>query len=550
MKLNERIAITTTVLIFLLICVAPSIAEWGETARDFIRLPLMSDAEICSDGNGGCWVASSPVGLCHVDRSGNVTWGDTALIIPPARSYDPRPVLADNGDVILAMETYNNEEDRQRVYLQRFNLDGEYVWGEEGINLDTSRLNQHLAGAYPGPVDDTYLIHWDRAGEDNHPLIQLINGDGESLWGVGGFELNWTHSNSHFALTSDQCYIVAQNVPDTPAIEIIKIDPDGEFLWDLRLSTLAENIRQRSLRGAESDRLGGAVLIYEYERRITIDNVLRRYYGINAIRVSDEGDSLWTTHLYEREKEPQGDRYGEIDPIINYAGSGRFFVAWADNAHTFQAAAFDVEGELFWEEPVDVITSDVGYTTLAAVDSDGAVCYIWRQIDDPHMGGRPQQWGQRISLDGERLWGDHGRAVQARNVSGRSIVTDGNGGMITVVDGFPTIQMMNRNGEIGVVLEVGIDGNFDKLDPKKLSPHLHIYPNPANSMTTLSFSRPFNQNMTLKFYDLQGRLLLNNLIHPGVSAHPLDISTFPTGNYILQTKSGKTTSSQTLQILK
>ena len=148
--------------IFLLVSV--SSAEWGQTARDYIRLPLYQNAKLCSDGNGGCWAAADPVGLCHVDRDGNLTWGDEPYGLAPGTSYDPKLVLADNGDVILALDIVYEPNGPQTVYLQRINLDQEQVWGEGGIPIDTSR-RQSTLGAYAGPIEDTYLIHWARRSE-------------------------------------------------------------------------------------------------------------------------------------------------------------------------------------------------------------------------------------------------------------------------------------------------------------------------------------------------------------------------------------------------
>ena len=114
-------------------------AEWGRAADEYIRLPLYRDAHICSDGNGGIWATGQGIGLSHVDREGNLTWGMEPFFLQPRRAYDPRPVLAGNGDVIVGMNFFNEDNGLTDVYLQRVNLDQEFVWGEDGIQLDTSK---------------------------------------------------------------------------------------------------------------------------------------------------------------------------------------------------------------------------------------------------------------------------------------------------------------------------------------------------------------------------------------------------------------------------
>jgi len=473
----------------------PLQAEWGRTAEDYIRLPLYRDAHICSDGNGGCWATASPAGLCHVDRDGNLTWEMEPFHLQPRPGYNPRPVLADNGDVIVAMDVYNENNGLTDVYLQRVNIDQELVWGDAGIQLDTSSRYESVVDVYKGPVDDTYLIYWVRHNERFHnkdPRIQLINGEGEFLWSVGGIGLNVPHSSSKIVITSDQS-VIAVN-PNLPNIEVVKMDSDGGVIWTNEFLTLVGNISRWSPDEAESDREGGVILVYEYQRYEDVNDRIW-YFGINVVRVSSEGDSLWTRQVYEREKEFPGEQFGQINPIINYAGSGRFFIAWLDNPRSardsLQVVSLNIDGEYFWDEPVDIITNQVHYFKLDAVDSFEGVCYVWRENADRGNGVRQQQWGQRISAEGERLWGDRGRAIQARNVDQSSITTDGNGGVITVVEYNPTVQMINRNGEIGIVLPVSVDDDIDKSKSSVPFPQPFIYPNPSNSRFRIEYNIAF-----------------------------------------------------------
>jgi len=309
------------------------------------------------------------------------------------------------------------------------------------------------------------------------------------------------------------------------------------------------------LNGAESDREGGVILVYEYERRVTIDDIERRYRGVNAVRISSDGDSLWTRQLYERYKIERED-YGTIRPIINYAGAGRFFVAWADWhrdwVQTFQVVALNVDGEFFWDEPVSVKLSRSSYFRLNAIDSDFAVCYVWRDGDDRENGPRIQQWGQRISLDGERMWGDHGRAIQARNVSTSFLTSDGNGGVITLADPdvSPTLQMINRNGEIGVVLPVSVGDDIDNRKSSIQNPQLNIYPNPGNSYFRIEFDTVIpNEMFRYHIYNLMGKSIKTGTMI-GVPYLVEDLSRFSSGEYILQLQSQRTTASTRFLLIK
>ena len=493
----------TLLIICLLVSVLSAQAEWGRAPDEYIHLPLANGTNICSDGNGGCWAVCDGGGILHVDRNGNFSWDEAILVIPDRYCWDPQPVLAENGDVIIAMSSAAEQDSVSSVYLQRINLDQERLWGEEGIPLDTFSRSEYVNGVYPGPSDDTYLIHWRRHYNNfspEYPRLQLINGDGEYLWDVGGIGFDWPHSNSYFTITSDQCVIVTQNV--YPVIAVVKIEPDGQQVWDTRISVLNDSVGSRSVTDIESDQNGGAILTYEYLEGSEDDNL--RYYGINAIRISSEGDSLWRSEIYEHEIE-RGRGLRQGNPMLNYAGFGRYFIAWTHWPHSFQVMAIDVDGELLWDEPVDIILDPAGYGRLDAVNSDCGVCYLWVDTD-PDREESQAYLGQRININGERLWGDRGQAVQARSVLGNrnSNTTDCNGGVITEVEERPTLQMINRNGELGVVLPVSVK----KKAPVTMTYSLiRAYPNPFNSQVTLSFTLPFISQVYLSIHDLQGRTI-------------------------------------------
>jgi len=550
--------ILTILLVLSLGINLPLQAEWGRTARDYIELPLYRDAHICSDGNGGCWATGVGVGLCHVDRNGNLTWGDEPFGIQPGSGFNQEPVSADNGDVIVAMDIYNEDDDLTDVYLQRVNLDQEFLWGEDGIQLDTSSRLEHVVSVYKGPVHDTYLIFWGRQSELNQCFgkrLQLVNGDGDFLWSVGGIGLNRYPSRgaARITLSSDRCVIVAYSteVDEQGDMNVLKINSDGELLWSEKYAILTGAVRGKTLRDIESDRTGGAILIYEYSRLEYLEDGHLYHFGIKAMRISGNGDSLWTRQVYEREEEFRGETPRQIAPIMNYAGEGYFLVAWADFPHTFQVVSLDIDGEYLWDEPEDVILNPNSYGKLDAVGSDDAVCYTWRDINNNREdGGSVQQWGQRISINGERLWGDRGRAIQARSDDQSSITTDCNGGVITVVEYNPTVQMINHNGEIGVVLPVSVDDDFDKSKSSLPSPQLFIYPNPGNSQFRIEYDTGLPDELfNYSIYDLIGRTMKTGTIKGG---HDIvnDLSRFSSGEYILRLQSPRTTVSTRFLLIK
>jgi len=525
--------------------------EWGRSADEPVELPLRSGCHVISDGNGGCWVNGAH-GICHIDRLGDVTWDQVFDPLPEYYGPTGFPILTNRGEVIFTVDDMEwetrgeypfdwEELTKCDIYIQKTNLDRELMWDEEGIQLNRPNLLQSVVGMYAGPIDNTYLIHSVR--NSTYGRLQLINEEGDFLWGNDGIGSNLYYLSSKIVMSSDHCIIVARSVT-VQRLLITKIDSVGEQLWNSRISPQDVYVRRNRLRASASDGAGGVLLAYEYERHITIDDTLRRYLGIRAMRISSEGDSLWTRQVYEREKGRGETRLGEIMQV-NYVGSGHFFVAWADYGHALQVVALDINGGGLWDGPVDIKSDGIYYSKLNAVESYNSVCYAWIDRDPNRRENGEwvnQIWGQRISADGNRLWGDRGSAIIARVPSGSNYLytttTDGAGGMITALSYNSSLQMINRNGEIGVVLDpVGVDEEIDNRNPAIPSPILNIYPNPVNSHTNILFSLPHAGFTSLEVYDPLGRLIEEltprRWMNAGNHSVSLDGMGFASGTYYI-----------------
>ena len=81
-----------------------------------------------------------------------------------------------------------------------------------------------------------------------------------------------------------------------------------------------------------------------------------------------------------------------------------------------------------------------------------------------------------------------------------------------------------------------------EISPKQRS-HVNIYPNPAVSSVTISFSMPADVVQTVVLTDLSGRMVILRQIEAGTSRTTLDLSGLPRGFYLLTVRSphGETT---------
>ena len=524
-------------------------AEWSTVPNEQVHLWGWLDPMMISDGNGGCWVTSrnDAAKIEHVDRYGNLSWDEPLTLLPNRESNGVSSVKAANSDAICQVTIFD-EEDPYVTYvrLQRVNKNGDLLWGDEGIRFDsTDRMIQRSAPLTRGPGEDTYLVYWKRYSDNQHEeeyRLQLFNGDGEMLWGPEGVPMGKYFRQ--FVITENDEIITART--QNPYVEIIKLDDEGNDIWgDEGPKVYGYEEQHVLLEDIESDREGGIILVMECER--IPDNEETEYFGIKAVRITNEGEVAWERLLYEREKN-HGEGFSIIDPVINYADSGRFFIAWADNGRTFQVVSIDVDGENLWDEPVEVIQNTTSYGDFKGIDSHSSVCYVWRDHENPRISnefGVIQLYGQRINADGQRLWGNRGKSIQAKNINMMRAVTDTDGGVITCLNSTITVQMINRNGEIGVVLDTPVenDQGNSNLPPSSfiLSPP---HPNPFNSHLQINFSLPVTGMTSLKIFDISGReveIIFNDDLKPGYYSQTWNASGISSGIYLLKLQAGDQT---------
>ncbi len=87
-------------------------------------------------------------------------------------------------------------------------------------------------------------------------------------------------------------------------------------------------------------------------------------------------------------------------------------------------------------------------------------------------------------------------------------------------------------------------------------PEFHLYqnyPNPFNPTTTIMFSIPYLQHVSLKVYDLLGRkivTLLNEVKSPGTYKIKFDGSDLPGGIYFYRINAGNFAETKKLILLK
>jgi len=645
--MNSNYTTFNSTLVILLICASTSRAEWGQAADEYIRLRIGQQAVICSDLNGGCWIAANPVGLRHIDRQGDVTWGDNFLFFEPVINSNPKIVPADTSSVIVAMQRFEDED--AKIYLNRINSEQELLWGEDGIALDTADIHHSLYGVYPGPVPNTFLIHW--SGYVRR--LQLINLDGEVLWEESGLSLPDWSVNSRILTTSDNCIIAAHSVElyprVNPLVEVLKFNADGEQLWQRRYAISAEEpmLRGWGLSVVESDRDGGIGLT-DYSSpvgngRDRLLAVFRHMQGgqVRLIELDSSGEVLRSVDTDLR-----------IPQLLDYwPGQGWLYFDHPPHTDYWRATLLDDNLNISWTRELDYQGSDYrsNYPDRVAFQDTTAVVY-WHNRDarmirseigassttlrsdtlyffsdefidwGTNLGGLQlasdgiwwmlianRQVLQRLTNDGERLWGDEGFNFTDDIFQAR-LITDSEGGAWVIWEVGYVIKVIHFNSEGEIVNQNYPENGLDIFDHGKMQmvtaaidpdsdniwvfaelnghsraataskelwvqlvgenvvgvpsvdPNLVIeyslspaFPNPFNSTTTINYSIPRASGVSIGIYDVSGRLirdLISEKVTAGNHAIVWDASGYATGIYFCRMQSASFVETTKLVLMK
>ncbi len=174
------------------------------------------------------------------------------------------------------------------------------------------------------------------------------------------------------------------------------------------------------------DGTGGAYVAWEDYR----GSVYRTYVQ----RLSADGDAMWT---------PDGVLAGDgganqFDPRIASDGAGGVICVWGDSRVASGAVygqRFDAAGNKLWVADGLEICEELRqqYRPRILTDPAGGAFIAW---NDTRRYNQEDIYGQRVDLDGNRLWAAEGRALFTTSGAERNVrlASDGAGGVILVVN--------------------------------------------------------------------------------------------------------------------
>ncbi len=439
---------------------APSVAQWTEIGSA-VCTALQDQAEVCavSDGEGGAFIAWSDgrsgsyvIYVQHIDAGGFPTWPADGITVSSAGTSqgEPRLAYAGDGGVVVTWRSLNSDYD---VYAQKFDWDGNKLWGTDGVLVCAESVSQtslrictdHAGGAviawqdtrngarqvYAMRVDAWGTLLWpaegiwvtyaaggiwsfleivsdgfggfygtwiDATGYDI--WAEWVHPDGHKVWGASAGIPVYGDANNHWQpkIIADGGGGVIVAWEDNRAadtnIYAQKIASNGTVAWNSSGVQVCGSPNHKYGIALVSDGSTGAIVTW-VDSRGSVDNIY-------AQRIDGAGVAQWTTDGIAV-CPGDGDQYFSV---VASDGGGGAIISWDDNrtysSYDIYAARLDAAGTTIWDSGCTAVSEgpfDQSYPRMA---SDGFGNTIFAYVDNRAL-NEANIYAQRIGRYGK--WG-------------------------------------------------------------------------------------------------------------------------------------------------
>ncbi len=443
--------------------------------------------------------------------------------------FAPFVCLDGEGGIITAWKGRPSEFDFQRnLFMQRFDANGNKLWGNDGIRLTFNGDDQDLAEMIYDPVHDGAIIIWTSDTRETGIDIWLtrVDLDGEIDPdfddGDGGLVICDDYENQNnisASVHSDGVALVWVDHRDEQEDESATYIYGQFVLWD----------------GTQKWRANGMSIC---------DEEADLAKPVIAVDAQDDIWVVWEDHRNTEEGDSRIDIYMQK---INFADNS---VAFAGNG-------------------VPVCTADLNQLNpnIIANGKTGEDAGVWIFWEDYryNSGLWADLFAHNFNLNGEGIgnWGDdaYGNGVPiSRAFHGQEkpqlalLNDDGEGGVVA----FWEDKRSTGKEELFNLYTQRIEGPVPVKDRESVQiPHgfaiSDVYPNPFNSKALLTFTVPVESLVSLNLYDVNGRLV-RNLSHTQmkIGQHQISIDgqSLASGIYVVRLEANDVRLERTLSLIK
>jgi len=411
-----------------------------------------------SDGAGGAILVwqdyrqgNSDIYAQRISPSGTLLWGSAGVPVSraPDGQFAPEIVSDGVGGTIITWHDYRSGSGED-IYAQHIDGGGRPVWDEDGIPISTGPGTQwypKISGDGAGGA----IIAWTDgriSSSDNNIYAQRIDASGRTLWEKDGKAICRASQNQERPdiIPMDGGAVLAWNDFRSGNVDIYaqKIDLNGNPLWEKDGVAVCQLMYAQKDPKLSSDGNGGAIIIWTDNRAEKSD--------IYGQRIHEDGTIAWQLN-----GRPIAQVDGEqVDAGIIKLQSEEWIAVWEDNRNgksDLFAQKINSSGTVLWKAGGLAVASAPGLQTSPsfALSPAGNIVFAWADSRT----GNSNLRSQKISSDGELLWGKDGK-----------IICQAIGSVVQ-----QNLDLaFNKHGEIILVFEDARSGFFN-IYAQKISPN-------------------------------------------------------------------------------
>ncbi|HCY74296.1 MAG TPA: hypothetical protein DHV28_00110 [Ignavibacteriales bacterium] len=235
----------------------------------------LSESEIVPDNKGGSfifWLENQNQKILlrgqYIDSTGSKKWGSKPLTISKVNSNVISYSVGKLGSRIYAAITYQGAH--KIIYQHLISDSGKLLWGNDGklvTNQKGSQINPQFAF-----VDSSVVVSWTNEFEKiKDVFIQRFDVNGNRLWGNNGrriINIKGNQFGQRIVFDQKNGVVLAwidrrENNPDAN-LYIQKVDLNGKFVWDSAgvMISSSQNM-QKSYLNLIPDGEGGAIAVFK-----------------------------------------------------------------------------------------------------------------------------------------------------------------------------------------------------------------------------------------------------------------------------------------------
>jgi hypothetical protein len=302
----------------------------------------------------------------------------------------------------------------------------------EQISVSTAKDGQF----FPAGVDDGtggVIVVWEdyRTGKDWDVYAQRVDSKNTPMWQADGLPISIADRNQRrlrMVRHDTHAIVVWNDRRDRSSWDIYAqaVNLEGKVLWQTDGIPICTNAADQSTQSILSDGEGGAIVVWEDERRSS------EFQDLYIQRINTDGTPMWQQDgipVFPSESL-------QSNPVLVADGMGGFYVVWWDvigaDAWSIMAYRLSFDAKPLWDAPLRITPEDgmQGEPRVVA-DGKGGLIVVWQIyvnfIND-------QLYAQRISPDGKKMWQEAGVPVCTADgiQKNATIVNDGKNGIIAV----------------------------------------------------------------------------------------------------------------------